>query len=70
MLVPADGSAPPRVLGRGWHDVFTFAWSPDSKTIAAAVGREIGAKRLVLIDVANAPRATVRWVPVATEAAR
>jgi Tol biopolymer transport system component len=45
MLVPADGSAPPRMLGRGWHDVFTFAWSPDSKTIAAAVGPEIGARR-------------------------
>jgi hypothetical protein len=59
MLVPADASAPPRVLGRGWHDVLTFAWSPDSKTIAAVVGPEIGAKRLVLIDVATGTQRTV-----------
>ena len=53
MIVPAGGSAPARVLGKAWRDVFTFAWSPDSRTIATVVGPEIGTKRLVLIDVAS-----------------
>jgi Tol biopolymer transport system component len=59
MLVPADGSAPPRVLSKAWRDTFTFAWSPDSKTIATVVGPEIGTKRLVLIDVATGAQRTV-----------
>jgi Tol biopolymer transport system component len=58
-LVPADGSAPPRLLAKAWRDAFTFAWSPDSKTIATVVGPEIGAKRLVLIDVATGARRIV-----------
>jgi Tol biopolymer transport system component len=59
MLAPADGSAPPRVLSKAWRDIFTFAWSPDSKTIATVVGPEIGTKRLVLIDVATGAQRTV-----------
>jgi Tol biopolymer transport system component len=59
MLAPADGSAPPRVLSKAWRDIFTFAWSPDSKTIATVVGPEIGTKRLVLIDVATGVQRTV-----------
>jgi Tol biopolymer transport system component len=59
MLAPADGSAPPRVLSKAWRDIFTFAWSPDSKTIATVVGPEIGTKRLVLIDIATGVQRTV-----------
>ena len=59
MVVPADGSAPPRLLAKGWRDSFSFAWSPDSKTIATIVGPELGAKRLALIDVATGAQRTV-----------
>jgi Tol biopolymer transport system component len=59
VVVPADGSAPPRTLGKGWRDTFSFAWSPDSKTIATIVGPELGAKRLALIDVATGAQRTV-----------
>jgi hypothetical protein len=59
MVVPADGSAPPRLLAKGWRDSFSFAWSPDSKTIATVVGPEIGARRLALIDVATGVQRTV-----------
>src|SRR3954467_11662286 len=27
MVVPADGSAPPRVLAKGWRDTYAFAWT-------------------------------------------
>ena len=37
-IVPADGSAPPRTLARSWRETDTFAWSPDSRMIAAVVG--------------------------------
>jgi Tol biopolymer transport system component len=59
MVVPADGSAAPRLLARGWQDPFTFAWSPDSTTLATGIGPEIGAKRLALITVATGVRHTV-----------
>ena len=59
MLVPADGSAPPRVLAKGWRDTFTFAWSPDGRTIATILGPELHAKRLALIDVATGAQRTV-----------
>jgi Tol biopolymer transport system component len=59
MVVPTDGSAPPRVLAKGWRDSFTFAWSPDSRTIATVLGRELGAKRLALVDVATGAQRTI-----------
>jgi Tol biopolymer transport system component len=59
MVVPADGSAPPRLLAKGWRESFTFAWSPDSRTIAALVGPELGRRSLALIDVATGTRRTV-----------
>ena len=59
MVVPADGSAAPRLLARGWRDSYTFAWSPDAKTIAALVGPEVGRRSLALIDVATAARRTL-----------
>jgi Tol biopolymer transport system component len=50
-LTPAAG--PTRTLLVGWRESSTFAWSPDSKTIAALRGPEIGKRHLVLIDVAS-----------------
>src|ERR1700704_5678458 len=59
--VAADdgGGAPPRLLARGRRDQYTFAWSPDSRTIATVAGPEVGRKDLVLIDVATGVRGTV-----------
>ena len=59
MVEPADASAPPRVLAKGWRDTFTFAWTPDSRTIVTVVGPELGAKRLALIDVATGAQRTI-----------
>lgn len=58
-VVPVDGSAAPRRLARGWGDTYTFAWSPDSTTIAVVVGPELGRQHLTLIDVASGARRTV-----------
>jgi len=59
MAVPADGSAPPRVLARDWREPETFAWSPDGALIATVLGPETGVERLVLVDVATGTRRTV-----------
>jgi Tol biopolymer transport system component len=53
LVVPADGSAAPRRLATGWTDQSTFAWSPDSRTIATVTGPEIGPGRLRFIDIAS-----------------
>ncbi len=59
MLVPADGSAPVSSLASGWRETFTFDWSPDSASVAAVLGPEIGPKRLVLINVTTGAQLTV-----------
>jgi Tol biopolymer transport system component len=59
MVVPADGSASPRRLLANWSQSWIFDWSPDSGTIATVRGPELGAKRLVLIDVASGAQRTV-----------
>jgi dipeptidyl aminopeptidase/acylaminoacyl peptidase len=38
---------------------YRFSWSPDSRTIAAVSGKEVGQKRLVLIDVASGKARTI-----------
>jgi hypothetical protein len=48
-LVQAGG--PMRTLMVGWREPFYTAWSPDSTTIAALRGPELGKQKLVLIDV-------------------
>jgi len=52
MLVPAEGGASRLVLA-GLQDSFHLAFSPDSKTMAALRGPELGKRKLVLIDVAS-----------------
>jgi hypothetical protein len=59
MVVAADGSAAPRRLMTGWRETYDFAWSPDSTTVAAIRGPEVGRKTLVLVDVASGAKRTV-----------
>jgi len=59
VLAPAGRSAPPSVLVKGWRDPYVFAWSPDSKSVAAVLGPEIGRQRLVLIDTEDGSQLTI-----------
>lgn len=59
MLAPANGSAPVSKLATGWRETSVFDWSPDSTSIAAVLGPELGPKRLVLIDVVTGAQQTV-----------
>jgi hypothetical protein len=59
-LAPAGGGAGRTLLG-AWRESFYLAFTPDSTTIAALSGPEIGKRKLVLIDVA-----TGKQRPVAT----
>src|SRR3954463_7926807 len=49
-VIPATGGTSRLLLRPVW---FSFGFSPDSRTIAAVTGKEVGRKRLVLIDVAS-----------------
>ncbi len=51
-VVPAAGGRS-RTLLRNWEDTAAVAWAPNSRTVAAVTGRELGTKRLILIDVAS-----------------
>jgi Tol biopolymer transport system component len=59
MLAPANGSAPVSRLATGWRETSVFDWSPDSASIAAVLGPELGAKRLVLIDTVTGAQQTI-----------
>lgn len=59
VVAPVDGSAEPRRLLSNWREPFELEWSPDSSTIAALRGPEIGKRTLVLIDVATGERRVV-----------
>lgn len=50
---------PIRTLMVGWRVPFYTAWSPDSTTIAALRGPELGKQKLVLIDVATGAQRVV-----------
>jgi Tol biopolymer transport system component len=58
MTVPAAGG-PPRRLASGWQDPFVFAWSPDSSTIAALLGPEVGKQRLATVDIGSGVQGTI-----------
>ncbi len=58
MVVAASGGAP-KELASGWRDPFSFAWSPDSTTIAVLLGPEAGKQRLTTIDVATGAQRVV-----------
>jgi len=59
VLAPADGSAPPSVLVKGWRLPEVFAWSPDGKLVVAVLGPELGKQRLVLIDTETGAQRTI-----------
>jgi Tol biopolymer transport system component len=55
-VIPATGGTSRLLLKPVW---FSFGFSPDSKTIAAVTGKEVGRKRLVLIDLASGKVRTI-----------
>jgi Tol biopolymer transport system component len=57
-LAPATGG-PGKTLMTNLREVFYVTWSPDSKTIAALRGPELGKRRLVLVDVATGIQSVV-----------
>jgi Tol biopolymer transport system component len=59
VMAPANASAPPTTLVSDWRDPSTFAWSPDSKSVAAVLGPEVGRQRLVLIDTVSGAQRTI-----------
>lgn len=59
LVAPTDGSAKGQRLLAAWRQSYVFAWSPDSATVAAVTGPEIGKQRLVTIDVASGKQVTI-----------
>jgi dipeptidyl aminopeptidase/acylaminoacyl peptidase len=59
ILAPADGSAPPTVLAKGWRLPEVFAWSPDGSLVVAVLGPELGKQRLVLISTETGAQRTL-----------
>ncbi|MGV1047451.1 MAG: hypothetical protein ACOYD4_02850 [Solirubrobacterales bacterium] len=57
-LAPVRGGAT-RTLLAGWREPFYLAFSPDSTTIAALRGPELGKRKLVLVDVASGAQRVV-----------
>ncbi|HVD41024.1 MAG TPA: hypothetical protein VNC16_08485 [Solirubrobacterales bacterium] len=57
-LAPATGG-PGVTLMQNLRDAIYLAWSPDSKTIAALHGPELGKRKLVLIDVATGTQSVI-----------
>lgn len=57
-VAPATGG-PGKTLMTNLREAFYVTWSPDSKTIAALRGPELGKRRLVLIDVATGLQSVV-----------
>jgi Tol biopolymer transport system component len=51
LQVALAAGGPARTLLVGFREPFDLAWSPDSSTIAALKGPELGRRKLVLIDV-------------------
>jgi dipeptidyl aminopeptidase/acylaminoacyl peptidase len=59
VLAPADGSAPPTVLVKGWRLPEVFSWSPDGTMVVAVLGPELGKQRLVLISTETGAQRTL-----------
>ncbi|HEU5063963.1 MAG TPA: hypothetical protein VFT79_12560 [Solirubrobacterales bacterium] len=57
-VAPATGG-PGKVLMTNFREASDLAWSPDSKTIAALRGPELGKRKLVVIDVASGKQSVV-----------
>lgn len=59
LVAATDGSGPPRKLLGAWRETFVFAWSADSRRVAALTGPELGKRRLVVIDVGTGKQQTI-----------
>lgn len=59
MKAAAPGGGASRTLMGGWQETSILAFSPDSKTVAALRGPEIGKRKLVLVDVASGAQRVV-----------
>jgi Tol biopolymer transport system component len=57
-LAPASGGAGTTLM-KNFREAFYLAWSPDSKTIAALRGPELGKRKLVAIDVATGTQSLI-----------
>jgi len=57
-LAPASGGAGTTVM-TNFREAPSLAWSPDSKTIAALRGSELGKRNLVLVDLASGKQSVV-----------
>lgn len=57
-VAPATGG-PGTTLMSNFREAFYLAWSPDSKTLAALRGPELGKRKLVLIDVATGTQSVI-----------
>ena len=57
-IAPATGG-PGKALMTNLREAFYVTWSPDSKTIAALRGPELGKRKLVVIDVATGLQSAV-----------
>ncbi|MFL5833981.1 MAG: hypothetical protein ACJ76B_08365 [Solirubrobacterales bacterium] len=57
-LAPATGGAGTTLM-TNFREAFYLAWSPDSKTIAALRGPELGKRNLVVIDVASGKQSVI-----------
>jgi len=59
LKLASAGGGGSETLMVGWQDSFYLAFSPDSTMIAALRGPELGARKLVLIDLATGAQRTV-----------
>jgi Tol biopolymer transport system component len=57
-VAPATGG-PGKTLMANFREAFYLTWSPDSKTIAALRGPELGKRNLVVIDVASGKQSVI-----------
>ena len=57
-LAPASGGAGTTLM-KNFREAFYLAWSPDSKTLAALRGPELGTRTLVAIDVATGTQSVI-----------
>src|SRR3982750_48669 len=57
-LAPTSGGAGTTLM-KNFREAFYLAWSPDSKTIAALRGPELGKRNLVVIDVASGKQSVI-----------
>jgi Tol biopolymer transport system component len=59
MKLAAVAGGASRTLMQGWQDSFYLAFSPDSRTVAALRGSELGKRKLVVIDLASGAQRVV-----------